>query len=50
METVIPRLYAAAPDKLPFDRSLEIRSFLVHREAGTSSSTGATRSSRTPAA
>jgi hypothetical protein len=31
---VIPGLYASTPDTLPFDRSLEIRSFLVQREAG----------------
>jgi Metallo-beta-lactamase superfamily len=34
METVIPGLYASMPDTLPFDRSLEIRSFLVLRGAG----------------
>jgi Metallo-beta-lactamase superfamily len=34
MEPVIPGLYASAPDTLPFDGSLEIRSFLVQRDAG----------------
>jgi hypothetical protein len=33
-EPVIPGLYASAPYALPFDRSLEIRSFLVQRDAG----------------
>ena len=34
METVVPGLFASPPDTLPFDRSLEIRSFLVRRDAG----------------
>jgi Metallo-beta-lactamase superfamily len=34
METVIPGLYASTPDTLPFDRSLEIRSFLLQRADG----------------
>ena len=34
METVVPGLFASAPDALPFDHTLEIRSFLVRRDAG----------------
>jgi hypothetical protein len=34
MEPVLPGLWASAPDTLPFDRSLAIRSFLVQRDDG----------------
>jgi hypothetical protein len=34
METIIPRLYASAPEALGFGPSLEIRAFLLQRERG----------------
>jgi hypothetical protein len=34
MQTVIPGLYASAPEQLPFAPSLEIRAFLLRRERG----------------
>jgi glyoxylase-like metal-dependent hydrolase (beta-lactamase superfamily II) len=34
METVFPGLYASPPESLPFARSLEIRAFLLRRDAG----------------
>jgi Metallo-beta-lactamase superfamily len=34
MQTVIPGLYASAPERLPFAPSLEIRAFLLRREPG----------------
>jgi glyoxylase-like metal-dependent hydrolase (beta-lactamase superfamily II) len=34
METVIDGLYASAPERLPFARSLDIRAFLLRRERG----------------
>jgi glyoxylase-like metal-dependent hydrolase (beta-lactamase superfamily II) len=34
METIIPRLYASAPEPLGFGPSLEIRAFLLQRERG----------------
>ena len=34
MNDVIPNLYATGPGSLPFDASLEIRSFLLRREPG----------------
>jgi hypothetical protein len=34
METVIPGLYASAPEPLPFAPSLDIRAFLLRREQG----------------
>jgi Metallo-beta-lactamase superfamily len=34
VDPVIPSLFASTPDTLAFDRSLEIRSFLVQRDAG----------------
>jgi len=34
METVFPGLHASAPEALPFARSLEIRGFLLERDAG----------------
>jgi glyoxylase-like metal-dependent hydrolase (beta-lactamase superfamily II) len=34
MDTVMPGLYASAPEPLPFDRSLQIRAFLLRRDAG----------------
>jgi glyoxylase-like metal-dependent hydrolase (beta-lactamase superfamily II) len=34
METVIPGLYASAPEPLPFAPSLHIRAFLLQREQG----------------
>jgi glyoxylase-like metal-dependent hydrolase (beta-lactamase superfamily II) len=34
METVIPGLYASAPEPLPFAPSLDIRSFLIRRSQG----------------
>ena len=34
MDSVIPGLYASTPARLPFDDSLEIRSFLLQREDG----------------
>jgi glyoxylase-like metal-dependent hydrolase (beta-lactamase superfamily II) len=34
MDTVIPGLYASAPEPLPFDRSLHIRAFLLRRDQG----------------
>ena len=34
MQTVIPRLYASAPESLPFAPSLDIRAFLLQRERG----------------
>jgi hypothetical protein len=33
-ETVIPGLHASAPEPLPFDPSLDIRAFLLRRDAG----------------
>ncbi len=32
METIIPKLYASAPESLGFGPSLEIRAFLLQRE------------------
>jgi Metallo-beta-lactamase superfamily len=34
MDAVIPGLYASAPEPLPFDRSLQIRAFLLRRDPG----------------
>ncbi len=34
METVVPKLYASAPESLGFGPSLEIRAFLLQREGG----------------
>jgi metallo-beta-lactamase superfamily protein len=34
METVVPRLHASAPERLPFGESLEIRAYLLEREQG----------------
>ena len=34
METVVPGLYASPPESLPFGDRLEIRSFLLERDAG----------------
>jgi hypothetical protein len=34
METAIPGLYASAPEALPFAPSLDIRAFLLQRDAG----------------
>jgi glyoxylase-like metal-dependent hydrolase (beta-lactamase superfamily II) len=34
MQTAIPELFASAPQPLPFDTALEIRSFLLRREGG----------------
>ena len=34
MQTVISRLYASAPEQLPFAPSLEVRAFLLRREQG----------------
>ena len=34
MEAVIPGLWASAPDSLPFDSSLSVRSFLLQRDNG----------------
>ena len=34
METVVPGLYASPPEGLPFGARLEIRSFLLERDAG----------------
>ena len=34
MEIVVPGLYASPPESLPFNRTLEIRSFLLERDAG----------------
>ena len=34
MEIVAPGLYASPPESLPFNRTLEIRSFLLERDAG----------------
>src|SRR5262245_29812168 len=34
LDTVIPGLYASAPERLPFGRSLDIRAYLLEREAG----------------
>ena len=34
MDTVIPGLYASPPEGLPFARSLEVRAFLLRRDAG----------------
>ena len=34
MDTVIPGLYASAPEPLGFGPSLEIRAFLLQRERG----------------
>jgi glyoxylase-like metal-dependent hydrolase (beta-lactamase superfamily II) len=34
MDTVVPGLYASAPEPLPFDPSLEIRAFLLQRDRG----------------
>jgi glyoxylase-like metal-dependent hydrolase (beta-lactamase superfamily II) len=34
METVVPNLYATAPEQLPFARTLNVRAFLVRREQG----------------
>ncbi len=34
METVIPKLHASAPERLPFAPSLEIRAFLLQRSRG----------------
>jgi Metallo-beta-lactamase superfamily len=33
-DTVVPGLYASAPERLPFGRSLDIRAYLLEREAG----------------
>src|SRR5919108_1178882 len=33
-ETALPTLYASAPERLPFGRNLEIRSFVLERPAG----------------
>jgi glyoxylase-like metal-dependent hydrolase (beta-lactamase superfamily II) len=34
LRTEVPGLFASAPQPLPFDRALEIRSFLLRRDAG----------------
>jgi glyoxylase-like metal-dependent hydrolase (beta-lactamase superfamily II) len=34
LDTVIPGLHASAPERLPFGRSLDIRAYLLEREAG----------------
>jgi glyoxylase-like metal-dependent hydrolase (beta-lactamase superfamily II) len=34
LDTVVPGLYASAPERLPFGRSLDIRAYLLEREAG----------------
>lgn len=34
METVVPGLYASPPERLPFGDRLDIRSFLLERDAG----------------
>ena len=34
MQTVVPGLYASAPEQLPFAPSLEIRAFLLRRDQG----------------
>jgi glyoxylase-like metal-dependent hydrolase (beta-lactamase superfamily II) len=34
LNTVVPGLYASAPERLPFGRSLDIRAYLLEREAG----------------
>jgi Metallo-beta-lactamase superfamily len=34
LETTIPGLYASTPERLPFDRSLDIRAFLLRRDRG----------------
>lgn len=34
MKPVIPGLYASAPQRLPFGRALEVRAFLLKRDAG----------------
>jgi glyoxylase-like metal-dependent hydrolase (beta-lactamase superfamily II) len=34
LDTVIPGLYASAPERLPFGRGLDIRAYLLEREAG----------------
>jgi glyoxylase-like metal-dependent hydrolase (beta-lactamase superfamily II) len=34
MDTVLPGLYASPPEPLPFARSLEVRAFLLQRDAG----------------
>jgi hypothetical protein len=34
MQTVIPGLYASAPERLPFAPSLDIRAFLLARKQG----------------
>ena len=34
LDTVVPGLHASAPERLPFGRSLDIRAYLLEREAG----------------
>jgi hypothetical protein len=34
LDTVVPELHASAPERLPFGRSLDIRAYLLEREAG----------------
>jgi hypothetical protein len=34
LDTVVPGLYASAPERLPFGRGLDIRAYLLEREAG----------------
>jgi glyoxylase-like metal-dependent hydrolase (beta-lactamase superfamily II) len=34
LDTVIPGLHASAPERLPFGRGLDIRAYLLEREAG----------------
>lgn len=34
LDTVVPGLYASAPERLPFGRALDIRAYLLEREAG----------------
>ena len=34
LDTVIPGLYASAPERLPFGRGLDIRAYLLERQAG----------------
>jgi glyoxylase-like metal-dependent hydrolase (beta-lactamase superfamily II) len=34
LDTVIPGLHASAPERLPFGRALDIRAYLLEREAG----------------
>jgi Metallo-beta-lactamase superfamily len=34
LDTVVPGLYASAPERLPFGRELDIRAYLLEREAG----------------